>query len=251
MTNHQLEHELHQVFQMAEEPAPQALLDLARQEAQRRGQRIGFWKFLLLQIRFLGWKIWAAQGAALLVVCLWLSRSFGQELWSRPQSVAGLLLCLSVLTVMSAPPLLYRSVRCRMQEVEAASRFSSNRLLMARLLIIGLGDGAMLGGILLTAALGSALSPGTAALLVCLPFLLCAGGCLYLLGHVPPRQFLTGSLGLCGTLLGALLLLNRHGLLGQRFFPGWGLLCLGLLGFCIHQLRFLGGQSAYTEMQIV
>ena len=48
-----------------------------------------------MQIRFIGWKVWAVQAAYLLTVCGLLSHLLGQGYWKDPQSVAGLLVCLS------------------------------------------------------------------------------------------------------------------------------------------------------------
>ena len=224
---------------------------LARKEAISRRQRISFLQFLSMQIRFIGWKVWAVQGASLLAVCWLLSHLFGQGYWKDPQSVAGLLVCLSLLTFMTAPPFLYRYVRYRMQEVEAAAGFSSVRLLMARLIIIGIVDGALLSGIVLTAAAKTALQPGSAVVSMLFPFLLASGGCLYLLGHVCPRQFLGGSMGLCGFLLVGLSLAHRHFHLFFRLSPGWIGVCALLIAFCCHQFHYLLHNCAYAEMQVI
>ena len=224
---------------------------LARKEAISRRQRISFLQFLFMQIRFIGWKVWSVQGASLLAVCWLLSDLFGQGYWKDPQSVAGLLVCLSLLTFMTVPPFLYRSVRYRMQEVEAAAGFSSVRLLMARLIIIGIGDGALLSGIVLTAAAKTALQPGSSVVSMLFPFLLASGGCLYLLGHVCPRQFLGGSMGLCGFLLVGLSLAHRHFHLFFRLSPGWIGVCALLIAFCCHQFHYLLHNCAYAEMQVI
>ena len=258
MTKKDLEIQLRQYYRGAdaeESPSALAAVLLAGKEASGRGrrERISFPQFLALQLRFIGWKVWAVQGGILLLLCGLLSRLFGRGYWKDPQSVAGLLFCLSVLIFMMAPPFLYRSVRYRMQEVEAAARFSSARLLMARLIIIGIGDAAMLSGILLTAAVKTALQPSSAVVSVAFPFLLASSGCLYLLGHVSPRQFLGGSMGLCGFLLVGLSLAHRH----FHFFPalalspGWVGVCALLIAFCGHQFQYLLHHCAYAEMQIV
>lgn len=255
MTNKDLETQLRQAYQRADvevrsSSMSEAIL-LARQEAYSRRQRLSFPQFLSMQIRFIGWKVWAVQGASLLAVCWLLSHLFGQGYWKDPQSVAGLLVCLSLLTFMTAPPFLYRSIRYRMQEVEAAARFSSVRLLMARLIIIGIGDATLLSGILLTAAAKTTLQTGSAALSVGFPFLLASSGCLYLLGHVCPRQFLAGSMGLCGFLLMVLSLAHRHFHLFFRLSPGWIGVCALLIAFCCHQFHYLLHNCAYAEMQVI
>ena len=255
MTNNDLETRLRQAYQGADvevrSSSMSAAVLLARKEAYSRRQRLSFPQFLSMQIRFIGWKIWAAQGTLLFAVCGLLSHLFGQGYWKDPQSVAGLLFCLSLFTFMAAPPFLYRSTCYRMQEVEAAARFSSVRLLMARLIIIGIGDAALLSGILLTAAANTTLQAGSAALSVGFPFLLASSGCLYLLGHVCPRQFLAGSMGLCGFLLMVLSLAHRHFHLFFRPSPGWIGVCTLLIVFCCHQFHYLLHNCAYAEMQVI
>ena len=137
------------------------------------------------------------------------------------------------------------------QEVEAAARFSSVRLLMARLIIIGIGDATLLSGILLTAAVKTALLPSSSVVSVAFPFLLASSGCLYLLGHVCPRQFLAGSMGLCGFLLMVLSLAQRHFHLFFRLSPGWIAVCALLIAFCCHQFHYLLHNCAYAEMQVI
>ena len=255
MTNHDLETQLRQAYQGADvevrSSSMSATVLLARKEAYSRRQRLSFPQFLSMQIRFIGLKVWAVQGASLLAVCWLLSQLFGQGYWKDPQSVAGLLACLSLLTFMTAPPFLYRSIRYRMQEVEAAARFSSVRLLMARLIIIGIGDATLLSGILLTAAVKTALLPSSSVVSVAFPFLLASSGCLYLLGHVCPRQFLAGSMGLCGFLLMVLSLAQRHFHLFFRLSPGWIAVCALLIAFCCHQFHHLLHNCAYAEMQVI
>ncbi len=258
MTNKDLETRLRQYCHEADKAvrpsAVAAAVLLARQQANERSRqrRISFSRFLLMQIRFLGWKIWAVQGTLLLTVCGLLSSLFGQGYWKEPQSVEGLLCALSVLVFMTAPPFLYRSVRYGMQEVEGAARFSSLRLLMARLIIIGAGDAVLLGGILLMASAKTTLQPGSAVLSVGLPFLLASSACLYLLGHVPPRQFLVGSTALCGLLMMGLVLGERNlfQLLALTLSPGWVGVCAVLIAFCGHQIHHLLHHCAYAEMQI-
>lgn len=253
MTSNDFEARLRQSFlRETGKPAPD-LLAMARDTASARSgrKRIRFGRFLAAQIRFIGWKVWAVQGTALLALCRCLRQLLGNGYWSSPQSAAGLLLCLSVLVFMTIPPFLCRSSRCRMQEVESAAYFSSARLLGARLLIIGLGDISLLSGILLTAAASTSLEPGTAVLSVWFPFLLASSVCLYLLGHVPPRLFLAGSMGMGAAMLLGFALANRRFPFLPSLTPGWIGASSLLLLFCIHQLHQLLRSSTYTQMQLI
>ena len=68
MTNNDLETRLRQAYQGADvevrSSSMSAAVLLARKEAYSRRQRLSFPQFLSMQIRFIGWKIWAAQPTA-------------------------------------------------------------------------------------------------------------------------------------------------------------------------------------------
>lgn len=243
-----LSRSLHQPPATEKYAAFQNTVFLAKKEAARRQRRthISFAGFLAMQVKFIGWKIWGIQGASLLVICGILSRLF--DGWVSPLSAVKLLLCLSVLVFSTALPFICRSNRYRMQEIEAASRFSSGALLTAKLTVIGIGDLGMLGGIFLTALIKSSIGAGSALLYVSLPFLLSCCGCLYLLGHFTPKWVLAGSTG-----FSALLVLS-FAALPSRFIPPlsilWIGICFGLIVLCGYQFRYLLCRSSYTEMQI-
>lgn len=253
MTNRDLEAKLRQTFSAVDTgDCPSSLLSAAMQEMNIRSRKkhISFSQFLSLQVRFIGWKVWTVQGVFLLGICFLLSQLFGGAYWREPKSVAELLCFLSVLVFMTVPPFLYRSTRYKMQEVEAATRFSSVQLLMARLIIIGAGDAALLGGILLTTALTSSLQTGSAMFSLALPFLLASSGFLYFLGHVSPQKCFGYSMGLCAFLLLGLLLSHRH--FSILLIPpmGWIGGCAVLIAFCCHQFQYLIYHCTFAEIQI-
>ena len=228
--------------------------DLVRAELRKGsgGERIGFAAFLCRQIRFIGWKIWLAQALLLVAVSGFLAASLGEFFLNDPRFVAGLLCCLSVMVPMTALPFVHRSVHCRMHETEAATHFSAVRLLLAKLIIIGIGDLAMLAAFLGLAVLKTPLAGGAAILYLLIPFLLAACGLLYLLGHVPAKRFTRHSLGLCGLLLAAIAVLTQFypGFYPQTFSPGWAAACLFAVIFGVRQCRRIAGRAAYAEMQL-
>lgn len=213
-------------------------------------ERISFLRFLAKQIGFTGRKIWAAQGFSLFIISILLSRFFELPFTSR--QLIRLLACLSILLFMTALPLLYRSVRYRMQEVEAAARFCGVKLLFSRLIIIGIGDVCLLAGLFLTVLLKTALPKDSAFFCLCFPFLLAGGGCLYLLGHCPPGRFFAGSLLYCLALLLVFSILPGQGAFWYQpsLSAAQALLCALLFAFCIRQLRYLSKVSSYEEMQL-
>lgn len=208
--------------------------------------------FLILQIRHMGWKIWAMQGILLALINGVLAVSFGKYYWGNQRYVSELLCFSSILVLMTALPFIQRALRFRMNEVEAATWFSSARLLLAKLLIIGVGDLLMLGGILCTTILKTSINASGVILYLTFPFLLACGGLLFLLDHIPARLFLPGSTGMCGALLLMLFIINRicPAFYHQNFFLAWGIVCLGLIVCNVFQINRIIKRSAFAEMQL-
>lgn len=154
---------------------------------------------------------------------------------------------------MTALPFIYRSIRYQMQEVEAATYFSSVKLLMARLAVIGIGDIFILAGICILTLVKTPLLAGNAILNLCFPFLLVVSGCLFMLGHFNPKHFFVGSLVFCSVLvLGCAVIPGRfEALFQQTFTVGWMGICALLILFCTQQFQYILYRSSYTEMQIV
>lgn len=247
----QLRRSLHQSV-AADEKHFESTLLLAREEAgrRRRRTRVSFGCFLFRQMKFIGWRIWGAQGIFLLAAGFAFANLYA-GIYS-PVNMAKLLLCLSVLVFMTALPFLYRSVRWRMQEIEAASRFSSVRLLAAKLIVIGVGDVCALCGIFFMAVIRTSLRTDSALLYLCFPFLLVCGICLFMLGHFTPGRFLAGSMGVCCSLLFLFSAVPGQcdALLLQSFSGGGIIACAALFAFCVQQFRYIIHDSPYTEMQV-
>lgn len=214
-------------------------------------ERISFICFLRMQIKFIGWKIWGVQGICLAFFNAVLFHLY--EYVNNPQYITKLLCCTSVLVFMTALPFLYRSVHYQMQEIEAGTRFSCVKLLMAKLVVIGVGDVFMLGSVFLAVLIKTSLRAGSTALYLCLPFLLASGSGLFMLGHCTPKQFLVSSASVC--LLFVLALIRTPVrftfLFGQTFSAGWIVVCALLIAFCAEQFRYILYDAPYAEMQII
>lgn len=226
---------------------------LVREEACRKQgrRRISFARYLLLQIRFMGWKIWMIQGIFLLLTVTLLSRFYRYHV--TVQHTVKLLVCLSVLVFMTALPFLYRSISCRMQEIEAASRFSYAKLLLAKLIVVGIGDISLLACIFLTTVIKAGLPAGSAVFYVCFPFLLSGSGCLYMLGHFAPRHFFSGSLIFCSLLVLAFgVIPGQYTVLFQQSLSAvWIMICALLFSFCAKQLCHIMDSAFFEELQII
>lgn len=248
----ELRHALHQTSSLPNDAHLHATISLVEKEVCLRQQRrrITFSRFLAKQIGFTWRNLWIVQGISLIILRILFSRFYSDSI--TPLYLIKLLACLSILIFMSALPLLYRSARYQMQEVEAASRFSGVKLLLARLIVIGIGDACLLTSLFLTTILKTILPADSAAFCLCFPFLLAGGGCLYLLGHFPPKQFFAGSLLLCSFLAVAFgitpwqdTFLYQPSLTAVRV-----ILCALPFAFCVQQLRYLMKGSSYEEMQL-
>lgn len=222
---------------------------LARRELRQRlsRRRVGFGALLWMELRSQCWRHLLIQGIYLLLSAGIIRRIDPALFLSSPGYLVRLLLLLCAGGYLLALPYLCRSLRFRMGEIEAAAYFSSIRLLMARLLLVGLGDLGMLGGLFL--AVRGLLPPASALLFLLLPFLLYSGAGLFLLGHFPPRFLLPVSASVC-----LILLLLPSALLHPGTAPSLPLSILACIlpaFFCARQLHYLLYRSPYTQLQTV
>lgn len=253
MRNKEVEEKIRQALRQAPAVTTDTHLEdtlfLAREEACRKlaRKRISFLHFLIGQIRFMGWKIWIIQGILLFLTGGMLFRFDRYHV--TLQTMIKLLFGLSVLTFMTVLPFLYRSVRYQMQEVEAATRFSSARLLLARIIIIGTGDITMIGCVFYITILKTGIPAGSAALYLFFPFLLAGSVCLYMLGHLPPGQSFIGSFLFCILLVMLFCIVPGQWAFWfqQSLSAAWCLVCALLSAFCARQFRFLIRDCACLE----
>ena len=156
--------------------APEELLSLCRREycSHPRPRRAGRRALVRSQMRFTALPVWALQGALLIFICLVLSAAAPNE--DLVPACASISAELAALTLL---PFCNRAARFGMREVEAAARFNSSRLMLARLVAVGMGDAVCVSVIAL-------LSGGAAyevLVLVVMPFLLTCALSLAVLEH--------------------------------------------------------------------
>lgn len=215
-------------------------------------KKIGFWEFLLRQIKFLFLPIWLVQGVILLVLIGSLYSAYGERVIVNGRDIAVLLSSSSILVILTAVPLINRSIQYRMNEIEAATRFSISRLLLAKLLMIGIGDSVMLLGLFLVTIFRTSIGVYSTIMYLLLPFLLMSCVVLYLLGHVRMEQF-TWKCLVAGAI--TFILVSIIGKLCPWFYEqaftcvGLGI-CLILVVVCVHQIHHIMNKTVISELQI-
>lgn len=157
---------------------------------RRRLRRLRTSETVLRQLRFVALPVWLVQGAVLLAVSLMLGGLSGAE--RSASLVPGCSAASAVLVALTLLPFHGRGKRYRMDEVEAATRVSGAKLLLARFAAVGAGDAVCLSVI---ALLTLKAAPGTALTLIALPFALTGAVSLAALNHLPDNS---GTLAAAG-----------------------------------------------------
>lgn len=131
------------------EKARAVIVDSVRKWRDGRGtrQRIGFWRLMLCQVRFIGWRIWLWE-AALTAFGAAAAKTVLGESYFTVRRAAFLTSSLGVMISMILAPFVYRSVRYGMMEIETASYFSAKRLLLCRAVLVFAGEAALMAGLL-------------------------------------------------------------------------------------------------------
>jgi len=109
------------------------------------GDRMTMRGLLAKQMKFLAWRIWLLQGMMLAFLCAVFFSLYGGAAGYRGEHFFARFLCGSGgIIAACALPILQRSLRYGMYELECSTRFSIRGGLTAQLLFIGIGDVGML-----------------------------------------------------------------------------------------------------------
>ncbi len=232
------------------------LLRMAREETagSQRRERLSFWRFFIIQGKYLGWKIWATQFCCLFFITALVPHILGTNFLSIPTYTVKYLCAFSCFIFLSGVPFLGRAGRYKMYELESAAYFSPKRLLAVKLLWMGAGNVCMLAGLFIFMTRFASLESVRTAVCLVLPFLLTAAVCLYFLSHMSADRFPAACALFCGAVFLCIMVWSERQpyLYPEHVFPV-GLLALaaGLALLCIYQLWFLLNRSDYEELQLV
>lgn len=209
--------------------------------------RLRFRQFVLLQARFFGARIWLWQAAVLAVLLGVLHKTCQADVRLLAYKLPFVLGCCGILTITAVIPLLYRTFRYRMAEMEDPCYFSGAQQLLARLIFAGLGILCIFAAIVAFAAAKTTFGVGYAAFHLMFSALLTACGYLILLAHADLQR-----IPMFGVLLSGGLVILLHVLLHYGWYvrePGLGTaaVCVSLLCVCSVQLSGL----LHTNLRVV
>ena len=175
------------------------LVSVRRMQAlQMPKKRIGFLEFMLRQIPFMGKDLWLPQGLAAITVFWVIYLSF--DGWLEYMSIRHIPLLMGVLAVvlvMESVPLMLRSYRYQMHEIETASRMSISRLLIAELILLAAEDLAVFSLCAGISARTAGIPAVRTAIYFLLPLLAAGTGCVQIIRRTREGEEISWRLGIC------------------------------------------------------
>jgi hypothetical protein len=173
-------------------------------------KQVGFWEFIVMQMRFIGRWVWLLQAALLLVFLYLLSRYRFEKIDMQP--VFLLFSSIAPLVAFIGFPEILKSYAHNMEEIETCTRFSMRKLMGARMLILGLTDLCSLTIMLAVSTAGNASLIVRMILYLFVPFNLTCCACMTVLDHVRNRYagYYCGAACVICTLLFSKLSFEKH-----------------------------------------
>lgn len=246
---------LHEQNQIIDDSRMKLILERSEKELSKvqKRQRIGLIEFFIRQIKYLSVPIWCVQGIILFLIVSVLGYVYGELTMTSEKQLAILLSSCVILILLTTIPVIKRSIQYQMSTVEAATRFSVKRILAAKLITIGLGDSAMIAGLMLFTIYQTSLPVIQAVSFLMVPFLILSSVALYLIGHMSVEKYAVGCICASAILFFVVLLSGEiyPGIFEEEFMAGWVIICLALGAFSFSQIRYIMNHSAFAELQIV
>lgn len=155
-----------------------------------RYPKITYQNFILCQFRFIRKRIWML--SAVIVFAGWavaFLTPLNIEWYAEPGKIRTASAALPFLALLTAVEI-YRSVFCRMAELEMSCRFSLIQIIMARIAILGGGNFFILTLLLIFISRASPYSLLQVFTYLMVPYLITCGICLLILNRVRGRESL-------------------------------------------------------------
>lgn len=219
-------------------PDIQTLADKCQQTMADKHTKISYGRFWLEQIKYVPCQFWLLQ--FVLILLLW---QIFTKVYQQPLIVEGgagfMLSCLSITIFLTMIPLVSRSLRYRMAEMETASYYSLTTLTVTRLLLTMIGAAVCLSGLAILTVLSEMMAFKTLLLYLLAPFLIALSSSLYLLKHFSLKTFSDSSLLISAGMLLLLVWLWKYHrqfftITDNSFLP---FIFAGLLLFIYYELR--------------
>lgn len=218
---------------------------------RRQRKRIGYSNFLLRQTRFIGAPVWLLQGFLMLCAC-WL---FGFAITDNisglaPRHLPVLLGCFAVFISMTSIPFIGRSAQYKMPEIEMTTRISLSKLLLARFIIIGIGNLLLLTVSFILVKIGTEFGTGNIAIYLLLPYLIACCGCLFIQIYVRDRHQGFACTTFCFFLVALLFVLYKVApvIYEQASAGVWGMLCMVCVVILVTELYHLLNKAASLDL---
>ena len=231
----------------------QVLVSVRRMQALHiPRKRIGFFEFMLRQIPFMGKDLWISQGFAALMVfgVLYLSLG-GRHDYLSIRHIPLMLGVLAIVLVMTSVPLMLRSYRYCMYEIEMASRLSLSRLLLAELILLMAEDLAVFGLCAGISAGMAGLSAVRVTLYFLLPLLVAGTGCVQIIRKTGEWEEVSWRVGVCEgyCVLLALVLIFLFDIRPAVYDrpEAWGICMVGVLPMFVRAVRIWMKESAEIQ----
>lgn len=212
--------------------------------------RISYGQFLLRQLQFTGGRIWAFQAVVLIVLCMLIYALLSNRYAEIDfRQLVLLLEITAVLSAMTGVPYICRSFRYGMYETETASKVSYSGLLLARLLLTGVGNLIMLSVIFAAAYLENAALPVSTVIYMIVPFAVAWAGCLTILKHVCSQRTHLYCAAFSVSLIPILFMLYKAfpELFAREMADIWFVVCIAVIAGLLIQARALIKKSSRMD----
>lgn len=200
------------------------------------------------QIQFIGWKMWLFQGGYLFIVINIIRFLFHEETLGM-RYISYILYLVSIILVWTAVPIIGRSIRFRMIEIENTTLFSGGKLLLAQILVIGCGGLPVVGSIIWVMTSRYLYQFSEVIFSMVLPLLAFTGMFLYLLRRVKAYAVVRTCNLVGGICLLLVIQMGRRGIGNLMELPktvGW-IACAVCLIVCIVQIKAIWSGNCLIE----
>ena len=218
----------------------------------KRRETITVLQLVLRLMKYTALKIWIFQAGCLILMCQLMFNIYFDYVAINTYTVAGMLVQYSIIIPFVSFPLLYKSVRYRMQEIEMGVHFSYSVQIIVKLAIIGIGDICMILSGIIVGMIRLDMDFSKAVLYGMIPFLFTSSVIIFITTHT---SFNNGIALLAFIYATAALFIERlaHAypeVFEQSFNLVEFIICIILLFSIVLQIKLLVKNNKCAELQL-